>query len=282
MHELVARAMRGKCVRHGKIIKVGGIAALRGFSHTTRANISHEEAEQIRARIACTPAYIGLAGVALASALTGWSTYFLLCLLAILWVFACRGRRYPVSATPTHMLRICVNSHDDPLFSRGEHCSPAKKHEETFLLLALFTDEKRGKSHLRGLFPLSRRRQPTHCVHWFIPPLLKNSLRVHELVARAMRGECVRHRVKQKSAVLPLPVASAIPRVRTYHTKKPSRFVHALPARPLKVRELTDLRSKRGRRRRDRVSGRGWSPCADGIEYMFFLLSVGYTLGFCL
>ena len=26
-----------------------------------------------------------------------------------------------------------------------------------------------------------------------------------------------------------------LPRVRTYHTKKPSRFVHALPARPLKV-----------------------------------------------
>ena len=56
----------------------------------------------------------------------------------------------PVSATPTHMLRICVNSHDDPLLSRGEHCSPAKKYKVTFLLFALFTDEKRGKSHLRG------------------------------------------------------------------------------------------------------------------------------------
>ena len=39
--------------------------------------------------------------------------------------------------------------------------------------------------------------------------------------------------------------------------------MHALSARPLKVRELTDLRSKRGRRRRDRVSGREFSPCAD-------------------
>ena len=56
VHELVARALRGECVRHGKIIKVGGIAALRGFSYTTRANIVHEKAEQIRARIACTPA----------------------------------------------------------------------------------------------------------------------------------------------------------------------------------------------------------------------------------
>ena len=38
-----------------------------------------------------------------------------------------------------------------------------------------------------------------------------------------------------------------IPRVRTYHTKKPSRFVHALSARPLKKR-----------------CGREFSLCADG------------------
>ena len=31
VHELVERAMRGKCVRHGKIIKVGGFAALRNL-----------------------------------------------------------------------------------------------------------------------------------------------------------------------------------------------------------------------------------------------------------
>ena len=60
--------------------------------------------------------------------------YFLFWLLALLGFLSCRGRRYPVSATPTHMLRICVNSHDDPLLSRGEHCSPAKKHKETFSL----------------------------------------------------------------------------------------------------------------------------------------------------
>jgi hypothetical protein len=36
--------------------KVGGFAALHDFSYTTRANISHEKAEQIRARIVCTPA----------------------------------------------------------------------------------------------------------------------------------------------------------------------------------------------------------------------------------
>ena len=38
-----------------------------------------------------------------------------------------------------------------------------------------------------------------------------------------------------------------LPRVRTYHTKKPSRFVHALSARP-----------------HNRVGGRGWSKYADG------------------
>ena len=48
-----------------------------------------------------------------------------------------------------------------------------------------------------------------------------------------MRGKCVRHGAKRKSVVLPLPTVSAIPRVRTYHTREPSRFVHALSARPL-------------------------------------------------
>ena len=93
-------------------------------------------------------------------------------------------------------------------------------------------DQKRGKSHLRGL-----------------SSLLKNSLRVHELVARALRGECVRQIAKRKTVVLPFSTISSIPRVRTYHTRKPSRFVHALPARPL----------DNGWR------GRGWSLCADGI-----------------
>ena len=35
------------------------------------------------------------------------------------------------------------------------------------------SDQKRGKSHQRELSPLSRRRQPTHCVHWSIPLSLK-------------------------------------------------------------------------------------------------------------
>ena len=69
VHELVARAERGKCMR--QMVKRKSIVSRSPQSHTTtRANISHEKAEQIRARIACTPAYIGVAGVGLICALT--------------------------------------------------------------------------------------------------------------------------------------------------------------------------------------------------------------------
>ena len=56
VHELVAgssawqvRAVKGEA-------KVGSFTTSHDFNHTTRANISHEKAEQIRARIVCTPA----------------------------------------------------------------------------------------------------------------------------------------------------------------------------------------------------------------------------------
>ena len=62
-HAWRVRAAQGKA-------KIDSLAALRGFSYTTRANISHEKAEQIRARIVCTPAYKGVAGVNLISAMT--------------------------------------------------------------------------------------------------------------------------------------------------------------------------------------------------------------------
>ena len=39
-------------------------------------------------------------------------------------------------------------------------------------------------------------------------PLFANSLRVHELVARAMRGKCVRQMAERKSAILPLSATS--------------------------------------------------------------------------
>ncbi len=90
-----------------------------------------------------------------------------------------------------------------------------KKHEATFLLLALLSDQKRGKSHLRGL-----------------SSLLKNSLRVHELVAGSSAWQVRATKDKAKVGGFIAPHSFMLPRVRTYHTRKPSRFVHALPARP--------------------------------------------------
>ena len=85
----------------------------------------------------------------------------------------------------THAKHVCWRRRD-----RGEHCSPAKILKETFLL-SYFCVTKSTKSHLRG-FSI----------------LLKIFFRVHELVARAMRGEYVRHLAKQKLAVLLLSATS--------------------------------------------------------------------------
>ena len=64
VHELVARSSAWQVrAARGKVVKVGGFAALHGFIYTTRANIAHEEAEQIRARIVCTPTYKCKAGI---------------------------------------------------------------------------------------------------------------------------------------------------------------------------------------------------------------------------
>ena len=56
VHELVAGSSAWRVRAAKDIVKVGGFATLHNFSYTTRANISHEIAEQIRARIVCTPA----------------------------------------------------------------------------------------------------------------------------------------------------------------------------------------------------------------------------------
>ena len=73
MHEFVERAVRGECVRQRGKGKIGSFTALRNLNYTTRANIAHEEAEQIRARIVCTPAEKRGAGVGLIPTLTGLS-----------------------------------------------------------------------------------------------------------------------------------------------------------------------------------------------------------------
>ena len=63
VHELVARSSAWRVRAANDRAKVGSFAALHGFSYTTRANIAHEEAEQIRARIVCTPARKRWAGI---------------------------------------------------------------------------------------------------------------------------------------------------------------------------------------------------------------------------
>ena len=70
MHELVARAMRGKRVRQ-RTEQKSVVLRSPQLHTTTRANIAHEIAEQIRARIVCTPAEKRGAGVVRVSALTG-------------------------------------------------------------------------------------------------------------------------------------------------------------------------------------------------------------------
>ena len=56
VHELVAGRSAWRVRAAKDKVKIGGFATPRNLSYTTRANISHEKAEQICARIACTPA----------------------------------------------------------------------------------------------------------------------------------------------------------------------------------------------------------------------------------
>ena len=70
VHELVAGSSAWRVRAAKDKVKVGGFIAPHGFVYATRANISHEKAEQIRARIACTPAEKRWAGVDRVSALT--------------------------------------------------------------------------------------------------------------------------------------------------------------------------------------------------------------------
>ena len=99
--------------------KIGGFAALRGFNYTTRANIAHEKAEQIRARIACTPAYIGAAGVGLVCAWTEQSACFLFWILVAL--------EFYLVGELTHMRSMCVGVAETGV----AHLSPLKKQSKS-------------------------------------------------------------------------------------------------------------------------------------------------------
>ena len=132
------------------------------------------------------------------------------------------------------------------LDSRGDQWSPAKKHKATFLF-SYFSVTKSTKSHLRGLSPPVS-ATPTNALRALVhsPPLKKYPPRArvsrasHAWRVRATNGKA---KVGDFSALRNL----ILPRVRTHHTKKPSRFVHALSARP-----------------HSRVGGRGEVLAADG------------------
>ena len=143
MHELVARSSAWQVRAAKDKMKVGGFA----LSAISYYHASEHSARKSRADSCthCLHARIkGLAGVGRVCALTGLNHIFCFFLLAMLWALSCRGRRYPVSATPTHTLRVCVNSLDDPR-GRGEHCSPAKNHKVTFLLSRFLVTKSAAK-----------------------------------------------------------------------------------------------------------------------------------------
>ena len=129
------------------------------------------------------------------------------------------------------------------LFGQAKRTLKDKYHKVTFFIV-LFSDEKYQKSARR-----------THAV------LLPNHRR-RARVSRASHAWQVHAAKRQRESRRFCRLHGFIlPRVRTYHTKKPSRFVHALSARPL----------KNGWR------GRESNMCADGIEHIFFAFSVGYA-----
>ena len=78
--------------------KVGGFATLRNLNHTTRANIAHEKAEQIRARIVCTPAESARRAW-VSKYVDGMESALFIFSIGFTWVLFCRGRRRRRPAT---------------------------------------------------------------------------------------------------------------------------------------------------------------------------------------
>ena len=116
---------------------------------------------------------------------------------------------------------------------------------EVTFLLSYFCVTKSTKSHQRERSPLFENSSPVSATPTNALRALVHSPRAR--VSRASRAWQVRAaNGRAKAGGFVLSAISTIPRVRTYHTKKPSRFVHALSARPLKVQ-----------------GGREFSLCAD-------------------
>ena len=135
--------MRGECVRQRTERKSAVLRSPQSHT-TTRANISHEKAEQIRARKParplkvqggresstradeskdfCQPSPVGEGG---ARSVTDEVLPCVYCQKTYFAMFAHRrvpNLNAPVSATPTHTLRVCVNSPQEK--ANKNHCPP--------------------------------------------------------------------------------------------------------------------------------------------------------------
>ena len=78
--------MRGERVRQGGMAKIGSLASPRNLIHTTRANIAHEKAEQIRARKLARPLKVQ-GGRESNMYANGMELYFFILSIGYTWVF---------------------------------------------------------------------------------------------------------------------------------------------------------------------------------------------------
>ena len=122
VHELVARAVRGKCVRQmaerkPAILPLSAISYYHACEHITRKNRADSCTHCLHARYKCR------AGVGEVCALTGWKENFLFCLLVVFGFY--------IVGELTHMRSMCVGVAETGV----EHCSPAIIHKSTFPVL---------------------------------------------------------------------------------------------------------------------------------------------------
>ena len=123
------------------------------------------------------------------------------------------------------------------LFGQAKRTLKEKNHKETFSFSYFCMTKRRvqggeATSERRrrdGVYQKSARR--THAV------LLPNHWRRARVSRASHAWQICATNGKAKVGSLTLSAISPIPRERTYHTREPSRFVHALSARPhIKVR----------------------------------------------
>ena len=128
-----------------------------------------------------------------------------------------------------------------------EHCSPAMIHKATFLFSRFWVTKSAAKV-IKESVPLSLISLPA-CTSQSREPCVASACGTWQSKSRQYRS--LRNLI--------------LPRVRTYHTRKPSRFVHALSARPLKksgagvnlVCALTKARIFASLLQREKVSATG-------------------------